>query len=118
MVERVNVERLASIRYGPHRTLAIRIEVRLPHHRKDPTRALELTLPGRVMLVLFSPVPLIAVAFDGQSSIDAIEDQVDAFPGCLDLRPDRVLPSQKLQSDINLEPALIGLPSGWLPLRR
>jgi hypothetical protein len=66
------------------------------------------------MLVLLSPVPLITEALDGQSSIDAIDDQVDALPGCLDLRADRVLPPEKLHGDIDFEPALIG---PWLVIK-
>src|ERR1043166_4202654 len=60
-----------------HSAGAIAVEVAAAHAHELPARSLKIALPRHVLFVAVGTMPLVTIAFDGEASLHAINDQIN-----------------------------------------
>ena len=83
----------------------VSIESRFPYAEKLPTAALQLPLAFHICFVAFGPVPMVAVTFDSEPRLSALDHKIDSFARDFMLGQNGEILAKQFQGNIHLEPA-------------
>ena len=83
----------------------VSIESRFPYAEKLPTAALQLPLAFHICFVAFGPVPMVAVTFDCEPRLSALDHKIDSFARDFMLGQNGEILAKQFQGNIHLEPA-------------